>query len=83
MRPIAKPLPALTAIDLMTRDIVRLPEDMPLRDAARLLMQAGPGFGPSGQRTHSAARWGVFSVTEIAGRSRPSALARARRTPLP
>jgi CBS domain-containing protein len=33
-----KPLFALTAEDLMTREVVRLPEDMPLRDSARLLM---------------------------------------------
>ncbi|RDJ24878.1 hypothetical protein DWF00_16810 [Bosea caraganae] len=33
--------------------------------------------------SYSAARCGVFSVTEIAGRSRPSALASAARTPLP
>ena len=34
-----KPLLALTAGDLMTREVVRLPEEMPVRDAARLLLQ--------------------------------------------
>jgi CBS-domain-containing membrane protein len=34
-----KPLMALTAGDLMTREVVRLPEEMPLRDAARLLLR--------------------------------------------
>jgi CBS domain-containing protein len=29
----------LTAGDVMTRDVVRIPEDMPLRDAGRLLLQ--------------------------------------------
>jgi len=33
-----KPLLALTAADIMTRDVVRLPEAMTLRDAARLLL---------------------------------------------
>jgi CBS domain-containing protein len=33
-----KPLLALTAEDLMSRDVVRLPEEMPLRDAARLML---------------------------------------------
>ncbi|MFO0866295.1 MAG: CBS domain-containing protein [Gemmataceae bacterium] len=34
-----KPLSFMTADDLMARDVVRLPETMPLRDAARLLVQ--------------------------------------------
>jgi CBS domain-containing protein len=34
-----KPLMALTAGDLMTREVGRLPEEMPLRDAARLLLR--------------------------------------------
>ena len=40
MRVKRKPLSALTTGDLITRDIVLLPADMPLRDAARLLHQA-------------------------------------------
>jgi CBS domain-containing protein len=34
-----KPLLALTAADLMSRDVVRLPEHVPLRDAALLLLR--------------------------------------------
>jgi CBS domain-containing protein len=34
-----KPLSALTAADVMSRDVVRIPQDMPLRDAGRLLLQ--------------------------------------------
>ncbi len=34
-----KPLLTLSAEDLMTRAVVRLPAEMPLRDAARLLLQ--------------------------------------------
>jgi CBS domain-containing protein len=39
MRVKDKPLQALTAADLMNPDVIRLPEGMPLRDAARLLLQ--------------------------------------------
>jgi CBS domain-containing protein len=39
MRTTSKHLLAQTAGDLMTRDVVRLPEEMPLRDAARVLLQ--------------------------------------------
>jgi CBS-domain-containing membrane protein len=35
-----KPLTCLTAADVMTRDVVRLREEMPLRDAAHRLRQA-------------------------------------------
>jgi CBS domain-containing protein len=38
MHTISKPLFALTADDLMNRKVVRLPQEMPLRDAARLLL---------------------------------------------
>jgi CBS domain-containing protein len=41
-----KHLSALTAGDLMTRDVVLLAEGMPLRDAARLLHQAQVGGAP-------------------------------------
>jgi CBS domain-containing protein len=39
MRAILKPLLAMTAGDLMNPDVVRLPEKMALRDAARLLLR--------------------------------------------
>jgi CBS domain-containing protein len=38
MRTTTKALLALTADDLMTRNLIRLPEEMPLREAARLLL---------------------------------------------
>jgi CBS domain-containing protein len=41
-----KPLSAITAGDLMTRDVVLLPEEMPLRDAARMLHQAQVSGAP-------------------------------------
>jgi CBS domain-containing protein len=41
-----KPLVALTAGDLMNPDVVRLPEDRPLRDAARLLLRNQIGGAP-------------------------------------
>jgi CBS domain-containing protein len=41
-----KPLLALTAGDLMSVGVVRLSEDMPLRDAALLLFQKQVGGGP-------------------------------------
>jgi len=39
MPELTKPLIALTGSDLMAREVVRLPEEMPMRDAARLLLQ--------------------------------------------
>ena len=41
-----KPLLGLTAAELMTSDLVALKEDMPLRDAARLLLQKQVGGAP-------------------------------------
>jgi CBS domain-containing protein len=41
-----KSLMAQTAGDLMSRDVIRLREDMPLRDAARLMMQSQIGGAP-------------------------------------
>jgi CBS domain-containing protein len=41
-----KPFLAQTVADLMSRDVVRLPEDMPLREAARLLLQQQIGGAP-------------------------------------
>jgi CBS-domain-containing membrane protein len=46
MRVPNKPLLALTAGDLMTRDVVRLAKEMPLREAARLLVQNQIGGAP-------------------------------------
>jgi CBS domain-containing protein len=46
MRETSKHLLTLTADALMTRDVVRLPEEMPLRDAARLLLQNQIGGAP-------------------------------------
>jgi CBS domain-containing protein len=46
MRSNGKPLQALTAGDLMNPDVVRLPEEMALRDAARLLLQNRIGGAP-------------------------------------
>ena len=48
----SKPLQALTASDLMNPDVVCLPEEMPLRDAAQLLLQnriGGAGRGRPGE----------------------------------
>jgi len=42
----SKPLQALTANDLMNPDVVILPEEMPLRDAAHLLLQNHIGGAP-------------------------------------
>src|SRR5690242_5495541 len=39
MRAKSTPLQALTADELMTRDVVRLAEDMPLQEAARLMLK--------------------------------------------
>jgi CBS domain-containing protein len=46
MRAKRKPLEALTAGDLMNPDVVRLPGEMPLRDAARLLLRNQIGGAP-------------------------------------
>ena len=40
------PISAMTAEDLMARDVVRLPQDMPLRDAALLLLRNQVGGAP-------------------------------------
>ena len=46
MKAKSKPLLSLTAGDLMSRNVVPLPEWMPLRDAARLLRQTQVGRAP-------------------------------------
>jgi CBS-domain-containing membrane protein len=42
----AKPAPALTAVDVMSRAVLAIPRRMALRDAARLLWRAGVGAAP-------------------------------------
>lgn len=39
MSPARIPFPGLKAADLMSRDVVRIPEELPLREAARLLIR--------------------------------------------
>jgi CBS-domain-containing membrane protein len=58
-----KSLQQLTAEDLMTRDVVRLPQTMPLREAARLLWRNHVGGAPvvDGQ----GACIGVLSATDF------------------
>jgi len=46
MRTTTKPLLALTASDLMNTDVVHLPEAMPLREVARLLLRNQIGGAP-------------------------------------
>lgn len=46
MRVKSKPLHTLTVGELMTRNVVQLPEEMPLRDAARRLRQAQVSGAP-------------------------------------
>jgi CBS domain-containing protein len=46
MRALSKPLQALTAGDLMNPEVVRLPEEMALSDAARLLLRNQIGGAP-------------------------------------
>jgi CBS domain-containing protein len=58
-----KPLTDLTAGDLMSRDVVRLPEDMPLREAARLLLRNHVGGGPVVDREGKCV--GVFSSVDV------------------
>ena len=58
-----KPLSDLTAGDLMTREVVRLPEDTPLRDAARLLLQHQIGGAPVVDREGKCV--GVFSSVDV------------------
>jgi CBS domain-containing protein len=58
-----KPLTDLTAGDLMTREVVQLPEDMPLRDAARLLLRNHVGGGPVVDREGKCV--GVFSSVDV------------------
>jgi CBS domain-containing protein len=59
----SKPLSDLTAGDLMSREVVRLPEDTPLRDAARLLLQHRIGGAPVVDREGRCV--GVFSSVDV------------------
>ncbi len=58
-----KPLLVLTAEDLMTREVVRLPDDMPLRDAARLLLRNQVGGAPVVDRAGRCV--GVLSMFDV------------------
>jgi CBS domain-containing protein len=62
MRPTEKPLFALTAADLMVRDLLTLPQDTPLPEAARRLthdqVSGAPVVGADGQCV------GVLSATD-------------------
>ncbi len=63
MRTAPQSLLALTAQDLMTSDLVRLEEQMPLREAARLLLTNRIGGAPV---VDTAGRCvGVFSMTDL------------------
>jgi len=63
MRARQKPLFALTAVDLMTANVVCLPEDMPLRDAVRLLLQQQISGAPVVDRLGKCI--GVFSAADF------------------
>ncbi len=63
MRATTKSLLALTADDLMTRDVVRLTEEMPLRDAARLMLENQIGGAPVVDRDGRCV--GVLSATDF------------------
>jgi CBS domain-containing protein len=58
-----RPLTSLTAGDLMSRDVIQVPETMPLREAARLLLQhqisGAPVVDPNG------ACVGVLSLNDL------------------
>jgi CBS-domain-containing membrane protein len=56
---------SLTAEDLMSRDVVRLPKEMPLRDAARLLIESHVGGAPVVDRRGKCI--GVLSATDFLG----------------
>lgn len=58
-----KSLSTLTADDLMSRDVVRLTEEMPLRDAARLMLQKQIAGAPVVDREGRCV--GVLSATDF------------------
>jgi CBS domain-containing protein len=80
MRAKSKPLLALTAGDLMTPNVVQLPEEMPLRDAAHLLRQAQVSGAPvvdgQGRCVGVLSVAGFLRWTEEGGHG-------ARKTPIP
>jgi CBS domain-containing protein len=82
MNPRTKPLRDLTAGDLMTRDVVRLSHDLPLREAIRLLLQNQVGGAPVVDAEGRCV--GVFSATDVLrlGLNRPDVLGPPR-PPLP
>jgi CBS domain-containing protein len=59
----SKSLLALTAADLMVRDVIRLTEEMPLRDAARLMLKNQIGGAPVVDRDGRCV--GVLSATDF------------------
>jgi CBS domain-containing protein len=63
MRTATKSLLALTADDLMTRNVIPLTEEMPLRDAARLMLQNHIGGAPVVDRDGRCI--GVLSATDF------------------
>jgi len=63
MRTTTKPLQALTVGDLMNPDVVRLPEEMALRDAARLLLRNQIGGAPVVDAQGRCV--GVFSAMDV------------------
>jgi len=63
MLTMTKPLQALTAGDLMNRDVVLLPEKMALRDAAQLLLQNQIGGAPVVDAQGRCI--GVFSASDL------------------
>jgi CBS domain-containing membrane protein len=67
MKATAKPLRALTAAELMSRDVVLVPRQMSLREAARLLSRAGISGAPV---VDEAGRCiGVLSATDFVRRA--------------
>jgi CBS domain-containing protein len=72
---------ALTADDLMTRTLVRVPEEMPLRDAARLLLQNQVSGAPVVDRQGKCV--GVLSAFDFLRLAAQRADAGPASTPLP
>ncbi len=82
MRTSNKPLMELTASDLMTRDLVVLPREMSLRQAARLLLQSQISGAPVVDAAGKIA--GVLSAMDFVRLSRePGAAARSAGDTLP
>lgn len=67
MQATTKPLLDLTASDVMSTPVVTLPESMPLRDAAQLLLRNQIGGAPVVDATGKCV--GVFSATDLLRRA--------------